>query len=597
MSQYAAPVADIRFIMSELAGLDEVVALPSHEELGEDLVDAILTEAGKFAETVLAPLNATGDREGVKWTPEGVTTPAGFREAYAQYTAAGWNNVGIELALGGQGLPCLVSTAVAEIFMAANKAFSMCPGLTLGAIEALSAAGSDALKAQYLPNMVSGRWSGTMNLTEPQAGSDVGAIRCRAVPQEDGSYRISGQKIFISFGDHDLTENIVHLVLARTPDAPEGVKGISLFVVPKFMVEANGGLGARNDVYCASVEHKLGIHGSPTCVMAYGDHGGAVGYLVGEPNRGLQAMFVMMNAARLTVGMEGVALAERSYQQARAYARERVQGRATGASGTAVPIIRHPDVKRMLMTMRSQIEAMRGLALVIARAQDVSRHHEDGVKRVSEQAFVDLMTPVFKGWATETGLNVTSFGVQIHGGMGYVEDTGAAQHLRDARISTIYEGTTGVQAADLVARKLTRDEGKSFDAVIAQMREAADALGTRGEAFAAIHARFAASVDALETAGHHLLTLTAHAPDEALAVSVPFLMLFGQVAGGWQLVRGALAADRRLQQSDEANPTFLRTRIDLARFYADHVLTHAASLGETVEHGGQATLSFDDGQF
>ncbi|WP_322058417.1 acyl-CoA dehydrogenase [Paraburkholderia sp. J63] len=597
MTQYAAPVADIRFVMSELAGLSEVAGLPGHDELGEDLVEAILTEAGKFAETVLAPLNASGDREGVKWTPQGVATPAGFREAYAQYTAAGWNNVGVELALGGQGLPCLVSTAVAEIFMAANKAFSMCPGLTLGAIEALAAAGSDELKARYLPNLVSGRWAGTMNLTEPQAGSDVGAIRCRAVPTDDGRYRIYGQKIFISYGEHDLTENIVHLVLARTPDAPDGVKGISLFVVPKFLVEADGSLGARNDVQCASVEHKLGIHGSPTCVMAYGERDGAIGYLVGERHRGLQAMFVMMNAARLTVGMEGVALAERAYQQARGYAQERVQGRPSGASSAMVPIIQHPDVKRMLMTMRSQIEAMRAMALVIARAQDMSRCHESVARRASEQAFVDLMTPVFKGWATETGLDVTSLGVQIHGGMGYVEETGAAQHLRDARISTIYEGTTGIQAADLVTRKLARDEGRTFNAVVGQMRENAATLIGEDRSFAALHERFISSVAALETAGHSLLRAVAHAPDEALAVSVPFLMLFGQVAGGWQLVRGALAAHRRLKHDNAANSVFLRTRIELAQFYAHHVLPHAASFAETVAYGGRATLALDDDQF
>ena len=596
MSEYVAPVADIVFALDALVGFDEVASLPGYNDVGLDLAQAVLEEAGRFAAGVLAPLNARGDREGVVWTDDEVRTPKGFREAYAQYVAAGWNNVAVDAGMGGQGLPHVIATAVSEFFMAANKAFSMCPGLTLGAIEALQAAAPGGLRDRYLPHLVSGRWAGTMNLTEPQAGSDVGAIRCRAVLAPDGSYRLQGQKTFISFGEHDLTENIVHLVLARLPDAPPGVKGLSLFLVPKFLPDANGNPGVRNDVRCVSVEHKMGIHGSPTCVMAYGDQGGAMGDLVGEPNQGLKAMFVMMNAARLNVGMEGVALAERAYQQALRYARERTQGRDPAGGGGPVAIIRHPDVRRMLMLMKSQIEAMRGLALIIAKAQDLAHRHPDPARRDAEKAFLDLITPVFKGWATETGVEVTSLGIQIHGGMGYIEETGAAQHLRDARISTIYEGTTGIQAADLIGRKMAHCDGVAFEAVIMRMRALSDGLAETGGALGVLHARFLESVDALEHAGQHLLLTFHQESAQALAVSVPFLQLFGKVAGAWQLMRAALEAQRRIARG-EGDPGFLAARITVAQFYAEHVLVQAWSLAETVIHGGQSALVLEDEQF
>ena len=477
MSEYLAPLKDIRFVMRDLAGLDQVASLPGFEEATPDVVDAILEEAAKFAGGVLSPLNYVGDQDGAKWKDTVVTTTPGFKEAYRQFVDNGWNALGCDPEFGGQGLPRLLSTAVSEMWKASNHAFSLCPMLTQGAIEALMIAGSDEQKAAYLPNLVSGEWAGTMNLTEPTAGSDLAAVRSRAEPVGDGTYRIFGQKIFITYGEHDMTENIVHLVLARTPDAPEGVKGISLFVVPKFMLKADGTPGERNDVYCVSIEHKLGIHGSPTAVLAFGDHGGAIGTLVGAENRGLEYMFIMMNAARFNVGLEGLGDAERAYQRAVGYARERVQGTEVGVrGGPKVPIIRHPDVRRMLMSMRSRIEAMRSLAYVTAAALDNAHQAPDGGERARAQAFADLMIPVVKGWSTESSIDIASLGVQVHGGMGYIEETGAAQHLRDARITTIYEGTTAIQANDLIGRKIAREQGSTIIAVIGEMRTAAAGL-------------------------------------------------------------------------------------------------------------------------
>ena len=529
MSEYVAPLKDIRFVMQELAGLDQVVALPGCEEASPDVIDAILDEAAKFAGAVLSPLNRVGDREGAKWKDTVVTTSPGFKEAYRQFVDNGWNGLGCDPEFGGQGLPKLLSTAVSEMWKAANHAFSLCPMLTQGAIEALMIAGTDAQKAAYLPNLVSGEWTGTMNLTEPSAGSDLAAVRSRAEPVGDGTFRIFGQKIFITYGEHDMTDNIVHLVLARTPNAPEGVKGISLFVVPKFMLNADGSLGERNDVFCVSIEHKLGIHGSPTAVLAFGDNGGAIGTLVGEENRGLEYMFIMMNAARFNVGLEGLGDAERAYQRAVMYAKDRVQGTEVGVrGGPKVPIIKHPDVRRMLMSMRARIEAMRALAYVTAAAQDHAHNNPDEAARKQGKAFADLMIPVVKGWSTESAIDIASLGVQVHGGMGFIEETGAAQHLRDARITTIYEGTTAIQANDLIGRKIAREKGVTIKGVIAEMRAAATLLD--GD-LAGIGMRQSAAVDALERAVFWIVDNFSSDPKAAHVGAVPFLHLLGIVAG------------------------------------------------------------------
>src|SRR5882672_7095391 len=468
MSAYQAPLKDMRFVLNELAGLGDIAKLPGYQDASPDTVDAILEEAAKFATRVLDPINYSGDQEGSKWADGAVKTPKGFKEAYKQFCEGGWNALPFEAEWGGQGLPRLVSTPVQEMWKSSNMSFSLCPLLTQGAIEALLLRGSPELQRRYLPKMVEGRWTGTMNLTEPQAGSDLSLVRTRAERQGD-HFLISGQKIFITYGEHDMSENIVHLVLARTPEAPEGVKGISLFVVPKFVPNEDGTPGKRNGAKCASIEHKLGIHASPTAVMVYDK---AVGYVVGEENRGLEYMFIMMNAARFAVGLEGVAIAERAFQRALAFAKERLQGRDL-IEGRTVPIIRHPDVRRMLMLMKSQTEAMRALAYVTAAALDLAHK----LKSEKHQAFTDLMIPVVKGWSTETGIDVASLGVQVHGGMGFVEETGAAQHLRDARITTIYEGTTGIQAMDLVGRKIQREAGATAKAWLASLKALDAELG------------------------------------------------------------------------------------------------------------------------
>jgi 3-(methylthio)propanoyl-CoA dehydrogenase len=600
MSQYQAPLADMQFVLTELAGLADIAALPGFEDATPDIVAAILEEAGKFATDVLDPLNAVGDRAGVRWQEDGsVTTPPGFKDAYRQFCELGWNGLAKATEYGGQGMPQLVAAAVDEMWNASNMAFELCPMLTAGAIEAIEQNGSDALKATYLPNMVAGQWTGTMNLTEPQAGSDLAAVRTRAVPQDDGSYRLYGSKIFITYGEHDYTDNIVHLVLARTPDAPAGTKGISLFVVPKFLVAADGSLGGRNDVRCVSVEHKLGIHASPTAVLAFGDHGGAVGHLVGEENRGLEYMFVMMNQARFGVGMQGVGIADRAYQRAVAYARERVQGRIPGAAkdAAATGIIGHPDVRRMLMTMRSCTEAARALGYVTAAALDRAHRHPDAEMRRRELAYAELMIPIVKGWSTETAQQVASLGVQVHGGMGYIEETGAAQHLRDARITTIYEGTTGIQANDLIGRKIGRDGGAALAAAIAGMRATQRALENAGPAeAAAIATRVGAALDALEDAGRFVAANLRADPRTALAGAVPFLELAGIACGGAQLARAALIAMSRLD-AGEGDPAYLRAKIATARHFADHCLTHAPALRDTVVGGAAGTLALADDAF
>jgi alkylation response protein AidB-like acyl-CoA dehydrogenase len=597
MTTYTAPLKDMRFVLNELAGLDAVAKLPGCEEASAETVDAILEEAGKFASGVLDPLDRPGDVEGSQWKDGAVRTPKGFRDAYKQFVAGGWAALPIEAEWGGQGLPRLVATPVEEMWCSANMSFSLCPMLTQGAIHALELRGSAALQKIFLPKMASGEWTGTMNLTEPQAGSDLALLRTRAERRGD-HYRIFGQKIFITFGEHDFSDNIVHLVLARTPDAPEGVKGISLFVVPKFLVNADGSLGARNDARCASIEHKLGIHASPTAVMVFGDGGeGAIGYLVGEENRGLETMFIMMNAARFAVGLEGVAIAERATQAALAYAKQRVQSRDLAGGGKAVPIIRHPDVRRMLMLMKSQTEAMRALAYSTAAAMDHAHRSPSKEERQRHHALVDLLIPIVKGWSTETCIEVASTGIQVHGGMGFIEETGAAQVLRDARITTIYEGTTGIQANDLVGRKIAREGGATAKELIKIMRAVEAELGSAGgEDFDSVRAALSAAIGA---AGECVDWIVARYAGDIKAVhagAVPFLKLMGIVAGGWQMARAALVAQRRLAQG-EGDRAFYEAKIKTARFYADHVLAQAPALRNTVVQGAAGVMALAEEQF
>jgi len=600
MSQYHAPLDEMQFVLNELAGLEQISHLPGFGDATPDTASAILEEASKFATDVLDPLNIVGDREGARRQDDGtVTMPPGFKDAYRQYCENGWLGFGKNPEYGGQGLPQLLSTAVEEMWHSSNLAFDLCAMLTQGAIEAIELRGSDALKRQFLPNMVAGVWTGTMNLTEPQAGSDLAAVRTRAVPQGDGTYKVYGQKIYITYGDHDYTENIIHLVLGRTPEAPQGVKGISLFVVPKVLVNADGSLGARNDVHCVSLEHKLGIHASPTAVMAYGDHGGAVGYLVGEENRGLEYMFIMMNLARFSVGMEGVGIAERAYQRAVAYARDRVQGKPVGldAGVTAAPIIEHPDIRRMLMTMRAQTEAMRAVAYVTAAAMDNAHRHPDVEARKRHQAFVDLMIPIVKGCSTEVAQEIASLGVQVHGGMGYIEETGAAQYFRDARITTIYEGTTGIQANDLVGRKTARDGGATARAVADDVDKVARELAAHTDAsLKAIGGRLATAAAALRSATDWMVPAYGSRPRAAQAGAVPYLRLWGLVAGGWQMGRAALVAAGHLR-AGTGDPEFMRAKIATTRYYAECLLPQAAGLTLTVTEGGDAALALAAGQF
>ena len=594
MNSYKAPLNDLNFIFNHLLDQAQLAQLPGLEDLGVDLYESILDEAGKFASNVLDPINASGDREGLKIQDGVVTTPSGFKEAYTQFTQAGWNNISLEPEFGGQGLPYILSTAVNEIMMGANKSFVMCSGLTIGAIEAISHAATDELKQKYLPKLVSGEWAGTMNLTEPGAGSDVGALKTKAIDQGDGTFRIHGQKIFITFGEHDLTDNIIHLVLARLPDAPEGVRGISLFLVPKFLVNDDGSLGERNDVRCVSIEHKLGIHASPTCVMAYGDNEGALGYLVGEKNKGLAAMFVMMNMARLTVGMEGVALTERSYQAALDYARERVQG-VDVATGKAVAIIEHADVRRMLLTMKSQVEAMRALSLFVAQSQDFSFRHADPAVRQHHQGLVDLLIPIFKAWATETALKTTTMGIQVHGGLGFIEETGVAQYLRDAVISVIYEGTTAIQAADLVGRKVVKDQGRNLSVLIGLIKQSLADLQQHAE-LADIAVELAQAIAVLEANSTDIAAQFVQAPKQALSVSVPYLMIAGLVAGAWQHAQSAVKATELLAQGD-SNTDFLKSKVETARFYHKMVLPEILGLAHSVKQTGNVVTEFSNAYF
>jgi len=587
MAEYVAPLKDMQFVLKHVVGLDQVNTLPGWEEVTEDLVDAILEEAGKLASGVLSPLNASGDREGARLQGDKVTMPAGFRAAYEQYVQAGWGNIMAPTEFGGQGLPHLVATPCEEMWGAANLAFKLCPMLTQGAIEALARVGSEDLQKRFLPRMVTGEWTGTMNLTEPQAGSDLSLVRTKATPQADGTYRLKGQKIFITYGEHDLTENIVHLVLARIEGAPEGVKGISLFVVPKFIPKADGTPGERNDVKCVSIEHKLGIHASPTAVMAYGEKQGAIGYIVGEPNRGLEYMFIMMNAARLSVGLEGVAISERAYQRALDWSRERLQGRPVGVQGAAktAPIVQHPDVKRMLLTMKSLTEAMRALAYWTSAVLDRARHHPDEAERQRLQAVVDLLIPVVKGWSTETGIEVASLGIQVHGGMGFIEETGAAQHLRDARITTIYEGTTGIQANDLVGRKVGREQGRTAFALIEQMQGVVKDSDVPAESLAA-------ALASLRDATQWIVDTYPANPAAVAAGSVYYLKLAGITFGGWMMLRSAQVATKQLA-AGEGDASFLRGKLATARFYAEHILPQAMSLTAAMR-GADSVLAAEE---
>ncbi len=600
MSTYHAPLKDMLFVMKELAGLEQIGKLPGYEDATVDTVTAILEEASKFATEVLDPLNAVGDREGSRLTDGGmVKTPTGFKPAYKQFADNGWNGLTKHPDHGGQGLPQIVATAVEEMWHGANLAFALCPLLTQGAIEALELVGSDAQKAMYLPKMVEGVWTGTMNLTEPQAGSDLAAVRTRAVPQPDGSFKLYGQKIFITYGDQDYTDNIIHLVLARTPSAPEGVKGISLFVVPKVLVNADGSLGARNDVHCVSLEHKLGIHASPTAVLAYGDKGGAIGYLVGEENRGLEYMFIMMNLARYSVGVEGIGISERAYQRALAFAKDRIQGRAPGldkATPTAT-ILQHPDIRRMLLTMKALVESMRSVAFVTGAAMDNAMRHPDAEARKRHQAFVDFMIPIVKGCSTEVAQQVTYLGVQVHGGMGFIEETGAAQHYRDARITTIYEGTTGIQANDLIGRKTARDGGAVARSILADVvKVAAQCSASSDTDLKAIGVALGTSATSLGEAVGWLVGNYASSTRAAHAAAVPYLQMWGLVVGGWQLARGALIASKHVAAGD-ADASFYRGKIATARFYAECLLPQSSALGLSITRGSESVLALADEQF
>ncbi|HEX4327698.1 MAG TPA: acyl-CoA dehydrogenase [Burkholderiales bacterium] len=599
---YVAPVKDIKFVMLELAGLEAINKLPGCEEATLETVEAILEEDARFCGEVVAPLNRIGDLEHSVRQPDGsVKTPKGFKEAFKQFGAGGWQGLHFPTEFGGQGLPKLVATAAIEMINSANLSFALCPLLTDGAVEAILLVGTEAQRSTFLPKMISGEWTGTMNLTEPQAGSDLALVKSRAVPQADGSFRVFGQKIFITYGEHDMADNIVHLVLARTPSAPEGVKGISLFIVPKFVVNADGTLAKRNDVYCASLEHKLGINASPTAVLLYGDNKGevgegAIGYLVGEENRGLEYMFIMMNAARFAVGMQGVAVAERAYQQAVAYAKERKQSRAVEGSSGPVTIIHHPDVRRMLMTMRAYTEGARASAYVTAAALDAAHHHEDPNVRAENQAFYEYMVPLVKGFSTEMSLEVTSLGVQVHGGMGFIEETGAAQYYRDARILTIYEGTTAIQANDLVGRKTARDAGKTARGIIAQIRktEAVLAQFEQGD-LAMIRNQLAAASKAFEEVVDFVVANAKADIRAVYAGSVPYLKLAGITVAGWNMARAALAAQAKIAAGD-ADP-FYPAKVATARFYADHILTLAPALRSSIISGAEGALALDEEQF
>ncbi|OOG51642.1 acyl-CoA dehydrogenase [Polaromonas sp. C04] len=598
---YIAPVKDMLFDIQHLANIDQVAQMPGFEDAGLETAQAVLEECAKFNEGVVAPLNWEGDKNPSSWRDGVVTTTPGFKQAFKQYGEGGWQGLQHPVDFGGQGLPKTIGAACGEILNSANMSFALCPLLTDGAIEALLTAGSDELKAIYLEKMVSGQWTGTMNLTEPQAGSDLAAVRSRAEPQPDGTYKVFGTKIFITYGEHDMADNIVHLVLARVTGAPEGVKGISLFVVPKFMVGKDGSLGARNDVHCVSIEHKLGIKASPTAVLQFGDGTaasiadsagpGAVGYLVGQENRGLEYMFIMMNSARYAVGMQGIAIAERAYQKAATFAKERVQSRPVdGSINASAPIIHHPDVRRMLMTMRAYTEGCRAMASVAAAAYDASHHHPDAEVRKQNQAFYEYMVPLVKGYSTEMSLKVTSLGVQVHGGMGFIEETGAAQYYRDARILTIYEGTTAIQANDLVGRKTARDGGQTAKAIAQQIEATEAELKQRPSATGrAVAARLQAAREAFIDVVDFVANNTKASPNAVFAGSVPYLLLAGNLVAGWQMARALMVAEDELAKGIDAG--FMQAKITTARFYADHLLAKAPGQRDSIVEGADSVTA------
>jgi alkylation response protein AidB-like acyl-CoA dehydrogenase len=601
MSTYIAPVRDMQFAMHELADLEAVTQLPGYEESSPDLVEAIMDEAGKFATEVIDPINPVGDRQGCAWKDGEVTAADGYKDAYKLFVETGWNAMPCSTEFGGQGLPTLVSTAVQEMWKSASISFALCPMLTTGAIEAIAHHGSDELKNTYLPKMVEGTWTGTMNLTEPQAGSDLSAVRSKAVPQADGSYRITGTKIFITWGEHDMAENIIHLVLARLPDAPPGVKGISLFLAPKYLVNPDGTLGERNDLVCASIEHKMGIHGSATAVMSFGEKEGAIGYLVGEAHKGLGYMFTMMNHARLNVGLEGVGVSERSYQHALAYARERIQGAPIGdKSGVAKPILHHPDVRRMLMDMKSRTEAMRALAYWVAAQMDHAHNNPDVEQAKMAQAMVDFLTPVVKGWCTESSVEITSTGIQVHGGMGFIEETGACQYMRDSRITPIYEGTTAIQANDLVGRKLAKDKdengvgGAAARLLINRIKTTLEALNAHKE-LAEIAQELNAALFAFETSTEWLVEHYEIEPQAALAGAVPYLMLTGIVTGGWMMARAALVAQAKIGAGSDDD--FFKAKLATACYFSSHQLPKVAAYAAEVTEGSASVLALPESLF
>jgi alkylation response protein AidB-like acyl-CoA dehydrogenase len=595
MSTYRAPLRDMQFVLRELAGLDAVAQLPGFGDT-PDVIDSILEEAANFASEVLDPINHSGDVEGCTWKDGEVTVPSGFKEAYHKFAKAGWIGLPVAEEFGGQGLPQLLLGPTLEMWNGANVGFANGPLLNQGAIEAIELVGSQEQKDTYIRKLVSGEWTGTMCLTEPQAGSDLAAVRTKAIPEGD-HFKISGQKIYITFGEHDMAPNIIHLVLARLPDAPEGTKGISLFIVPKMMVNADGSLGKRNDVFCAGIEHKMGINGNPTCTLNYGEKdGGAVGYIMGEPNRGLEYMFIMMNAARFSTGVQAIAIADRAYQSALAYAKERVQSReVAGKSKEAATIIRHPDVRRMLMSMKSQIEAMRALSYVAAASLDMAHKHPDEAVRKQHKAFIELIIPVVKGWCTETSQEVCSTALQVFGGMGYIEETGIAQQYRDVRITSIYEGTTGIQALDLVGRKLIRDMGTTATSVIKQMKKAIAALDESNKDVAAIKVQMNKAIDTLGEVSGWIGMSAMGDLNKAFACSVPYLKLWGIVAGGWQMARAAQISAEKIAAGD--SDPFYAAKIITAKFYVDHVLSQASWYQHTIVNGAEDVMTMTEAQY
>jgi 3-(methylsulfanyl)propanoyl-CoA dehydrogenase len=591
-SMYHAPLKDLRFVLHELLRVEQLAALPRYAEFSAELADSILEEAARFGEQVLAPINALGDTQGAQYRDGHVEMPAEFRQAYAAFVAAGWPQLSAPTARGGQGAPLTLAVAAEEIWFGANLAFMLCPQLSRGALDALESVATPALQDMLLPKLVSGEWTGTMNLTEPQAGSDLAAIRTRA-HAEGNHYRIAGQKIFITYGEHDMAENIVHLLLARIDGAPPGVKGISMFAIPRRLVNADGSLGEPNDLHCVSIEHKLGIHASPTCVMSYGDNGGALGYLVGEPHRGLEYMFIMMNSARLSVGVQGIGLSELALQQASEWAHSRVQGRAIGTDADdASPIVRHPDVARMLLTIRANVEAMRALGLYTALALDRARAEPDETRRAAALTRGELLIPIVKAWSTDQGAELASLAIQIHGGMGFIEETGVAQTLRDVRITSIYEGTSGIQANDLLGRKIGRDHGAAMTALLSDLLRELNDLRGNEPAMRSVRNATIEALTVLRDATSALLHQYGEAPARAYAVSVPYLHLCGRVLGGALMARSAAVAARRLAEGSD-DPRFYRAKLQSARFYAEYLLPESLSLARTVKSGGASVVEAD----